>query len=35
VGSALDQIAPTVDRVLGEQLARLARLIETGGPNAK
>jgi uncharacterized protein YndB with AHSA1/START domain len=29
----LDQIAPAVDRVLSEQLARLQRLIETGSPD--
>lgn len=28
----LDQIAPAVDRVLGEQLLRLKRFIETGAP---
>jgi hypothetical protein len=29
----LDRIAPAVDRVLSEQLARLQRLIETGSPD--
>jgi uncharacterized protein YndB with AHSA1/START domain len=33
--SALDQMAPIVDKVLGEQLARLGRLIETGSPESK
>jgi uncharacterized protein YndB with AHSA1/START domain len=32
--SALDQSAPAVDRVLGEQFSRLARYIETGNPVA-
>lgn len=30
--NGLDQIAPAVDRVLSEQLQRLARLVETGSP---
>jgi len=34
-GSALDQSAPAVDRVLGEQFARLASYIETGKPTAQ
>jgi uncharacterized protein YndB with AHSA1/START domain len=33
--SALDHDAPNVDQVLGAQLARLARLIETGKADAK
>ena len=33
-GSALDKDAPAVDRVLGEQFARLTRLVETGKPDA-
>jgi uncharacterized protein YndB with AHSA1/START domain len=33
-GSALDKDAPAVDRVLGEQFARLVRLVETGKPDA-
>ena len=33
--SALDKVAPTVDRVLGEQLARLARFIQTGSVNGR
>jgi len=32
-GSALDKDAPAVDRVLGEQFARLVRLAETGKPD--
>jgi len=28
----LDKLAPTVDRVLGEQAARLKRYVETGAP---
>jgi hypothetical protein len=32
--SALDKDAPAVDRVLGEQFARLTRLVETGKPDA-
>ncbi|MGA9828898.1 MAG: hypothetical protein WBQ57_11300, partial [Rhodanobacteraceae bacterium] len=33
-GSALDSYAPQVDAVLGTQLARLVRYIETGNPKA-
>ena len=33
--SALDKSAPPVDEVLGEQFARLGRLIETGNAAAK
>ncbi|MDQ2962621.1 MAG: SRPBCC family protein [Pseudomonadota bacterium] len=33
-GSALDKDAPAVERVLGEQLARLVRLAETGKADA-
>jgi uncharacterized protein YndB with AHSA1/START domain len=33
--SGLDQMAPMVDKVLSEQLARLAHLIETGSPETK
>jgi uncharacterized protein YndB with AHSA1/START domain len=32
--SALDKDAPAVDRVLGEQFARLTRLVETGKPDS-
>ena len=32
--SALDKDAPAVDKVLGEQVARLARFVETGKPAA-
>jgi hypothetical protein len=28
--SALDKLAPAVDEVLGQQLARLTRFVETG-----
>lgn len=33
-GSALEVLAPLVDRVIGEQVARLARLVETGKADA-
>ena len=29
---SLEQVAPAVDGVMGEQLARLASLVETGAP---
>jgi uncharacterized protein YndB with AHSA1/START domain len=33
-GSALDKFAPSVDEVLGEQVARLVRYIDSGNPEA-